>query len=91
MLNILLAFRAFGPQWVKKKLLIKCDNDAVVKVLNSGRTCDPFLGTCARNIWFQAALGDVDVRLNMFMFLEVIIKQLIYFLGGIFQQIITIN
>ena len=62
MLNILLAFRAFGPQWVKKKLLIKCDNDAVVKVLNSGRTCDPFGGACARNNWFQAALGDVDVK-----------------------------
>ena len=62
MLNILLAFRAFGPQWVKKKLLIKCDNDAVVKVLNSGRTCDPFWGAYARNIWLQAALGDVDVK-----------------------------
>ena len=34
----------------------------MVKVLNSGRTCDPFLGACARNIWFQAALGDVDVK-----------------------------
>ena len=42
------------------KLLIKCDNDEVVKVLNSGCTCDPFLGACERNIWFQAALWDVD-------------------------------
>ena len=31
----------------------------MVKVLNSGHTCDRFLGACAGNIWFQAALGDI--------------------------------
>ena len=62
MLNILVALRIFGPQWTKQKLLMKCDNDAVVKVLNSGRTQDQFLGACARNIWFHSALLDIDIK-----------------------------
>ena len=62
MLNILVALRIFGPQWAKQKLLIKCDNDAVVKVMNSGRTQDQFLGACARNIWFHSALLDIDIK-----------------------------
>ena len=45
-----------------KKNPIKCDNDAVVKVLNSGRTYDPFWLACPRNIWFQAAFMDINVR-----------------------------
>ena len=60
--HILLAFRAFSPCWKMKRLLIKSDNDAVVKVLNTVHTYDPFLGACARNIWFQTALMDLDVK-----------------------------
>ena len=46
MLNVLVALCVFDPQWAKQKLLIKCDNDAVVKVLNSDHTQDPFLRAC---------------------------------------------
>ena len=45
----------------KKKVLIKCDNAAVVDVLTHGRTKDAFLATCARNIWQEAALQDGDL------------------------------
>ena len=62
MVNILVALRVFSSIWTRKKLLIKCDNAAVVQVLTTGRAQDPFLGACARNIWFHAALIDVDVK-----------------------------
>ena len=42
-------------------MLIKCDNDAVVKVLSHGRARDLFLAACARNAWYIAADADVDV------------------------------
>ena len=42
MVNIILALRVFGPMWKGKKITIKCDNDAVVKVLSHGRARDPF-------------------------------------------------
>ena len=62
MVNILLAVRLFQAQWAGKKVLIKCDNEAVVTVLRSGRARDPFLGTCARNIWYVSALSDMDIQ-----------------------------
>ena len=61
MINILLAVKLFGNAWSRKRVLIKCDNNAVVNVLRSGRARDPFLCACARNIWLQAAKHDVDL------------------------------
>ena len=61
MINILVALRIFPPSWHRKQVLIRCDNEAVVQVLKSGRTRDPFLATCARNIWFESALADVSL------------------------------
>ena len=43
-------------------MLIKCDNEAVVTVLRSGRARDPFLGACARNIWYAGSLADMDIQ-----------------------------
>ena len=61
MINIFLAVKLFAKIWSHKRVLIKCDNDAVVRVLRSGRARDPFLGACARNIWLQAAQHDIDL------------------------------
>ena len=61
MVNILVATKTFGPFWAHHKVLIKCDNQAVVQVLVNGRTRDPFLATCARNIWQVAAKFDVEL------------------------------
>ena len=34
----------------------------MVTDLRSGKTRDPYLGACARNIWYVAALADIDVQ-----------------------------
>ena len=60
--NILLAIRIFKLQWTGKRVLIQCDNEAVVTVLRSGKTHDPYLSACARNIWYAAAAGDIDLQ-----------------------------
>ena len=62
MVNILLAIRTFKRQWATKKVLIQCDNEAVVTVLRSGKTRDPYLAACARNIWYAAAAADIDLQ-----------------------------
>ena len=61
MVNIVVALQVFGPMWASKRILVKCDNEAVVHVLSAGRTKDPFLGACARNVWLLAAKSDVEV------------------------------
>ena len=48
MVNILIAIRLFKPLWSTRKVLIKCDNEAVVSVLKTGKTRDPYLaGLCS--------------------------------------------
>ena len=61
MVNILVAIRIFAAHWSRKKILIKCDNHAVVQVLTNSRTKDPFLAACARNVWYHTALHDIEV------------------------------
>ena len=38
MVNILIAVRLFKFQWASRKVLIHCDNEAVVTVLKTGKT-----------------------------------------------------
>ena len=60
MVNILLAVRVFRRQGTSKKVLIHCDNAAVVSVLKSGKARDPYLGACTHNIWYVTATSDID-------------------------------
>ena len=62
MLNILLALRVWKDQWPKNKISVACDNQAVVQVLNSGKTRDLTLAAIARNIQFHLASRDIDLR-----------------------------
>ena len=61
LLNVLLAIRVFGPYWHRRRVLIKCDNHTMVQVVTNSRTKDAFLAVCACNIWFTAALYDIDL------------------------------
>ena len=64
MLNVMVAFRVWGFQWQDKKIRIHCDNAAVVHVLNSGCSRDPFLGACARTLWFIKAKHNIHVLVD---------------------------
>ena len=61
MVNSVLALCLFAQYWAGSRILIKCNNDTIVKVLNAGKARDPFLGACARNVWYMAALSDIDL------------------------------
>ena len=60
MVNILLAVKLFQAHWSGRNVLIKCNNEAVVSVLRSGKTKDAYLGACTRDIWYVCALADID-------------------------------
>ena len=63
-LNILVALRVWHQFWADKKVTIACDNEAVVYVLNTGRTRDLTLAAIARNIQFEAAKNNIDLQVN---------------------------
>ena len=62
MVNILVALKVYAHTWKGARILIKCDNDAVVKVLSGGIARDPFLAACTWNAWYLAALADVHLQ-----------------------------
>ena len=64
MLNILVVLRVWNHSWAKSRVRIACDNEAVVHVLNSGRTRDLTLAAIARNIQLQVATWDINLQVN---------------------------
>ena len=50
MINILVALKIWHVQRAGLKVLIQCDNQAVVSVLNTGKTCDRVMAKYARNV-----------------------------------------
>ena len=62
MINLLVAIRLWGTQWQSKRIVLKCDNLAVVNVLNTGRSQDSLLCTIARNILMSCAHLDIEVN-----------------------------
>ena len=46
MVNILVALKAWHAQWAGSRVLIKCDNQTVVAVLNNGKTRMPGTYSC---------------------------------------------
>ena len=51
MLNVMVAFRVWGPQWQDESIKVYCDNAAVVSILNTGHTKHNYLAACARTLW----------------------------------------
>ena len=62
MVNILIAVRLFKRQWASSRVLIHCDNEAVISVLRTGKTRDPYLAACASNIWYASATSDINLQ-----------------------------
>ena len=64
MLNIVLALRTWGSYWCHSAISIHCDNFGVVCVVKTGKTKDPFLALCIRNIWLLTAHHDIDLQIH---------------------------
>ena len=61
MLNIVVALKIWGSQWTSKKIVIRCDNKAVVDALSSGKARDVRLPTIARNVWLLSSLYNIHL------------------------------
>ncbi|CAH1239165.1 Hypp5742 [Branchiostoma lanceolatum] len=62
MLTIVVAARLWGSAWSHLRILVRCDNEACVHVLNSGRSRDKDLLTCARELWMLAATHTFELK-----------------------------
>ena len=61
MLNILVALHVWGPYWKGNCVMIHCDNQTVVTIINSGRTRDTVLAAITRSIAMLTATHDIEL------------------------------
>ena len=59
--NVLISVRLWVTLWSGLVVLIFVDNWATVCALNSGRASDPLMRAALREIWWLAALNDVEI------------------------------
>jgi hypothetical protein len=60
--TVIVAVRFWAPLLKRRKVLVSCDNEAAVTVINSGATRNPFMQRCLRQLWFTASLHDFELR-----------------------------
>lgn len=59
---IVLAVKVWGYQFHGKKIMIFCDNEASVQVINSGSSKDSFMQNCLRELCYVAAIHEFQIR-----------------------------
>ena len=64
MLNLLVAIRTWGQLWRDKKILLCCDNRAVVDVMFRSKTCDTELGAILREILMVQAKLNIQLEVK---------------------------
>ena len=62
LLTIIVACKVWGREWRGKRMVVQCDNQVSVIVLNTGRSRAPFLQACLREICFLAARYEFELR-----------------------------
>ena len=62
MLTVLVAVRIWGCHLTSLRVQIYCDNEPAVKVINSGKTKDVFMGSCIRELWLEVAKYGFQLR-----------------------------
>ena len=61
-LAVLVGARTWGVSFSGLKIRIYCDNKAVVDVINSSKTKDPFMATCLRELWLVVSRCKFELR-----------------------------
>lgn len=61
-LAIVIGAKLWAQRCSCQRVAVACDNEAVVNVVNSGRSRDQFLQACARELLFVAAQHDFEIK-----------------------------
>lgn len=62
LLTIVVALKLWGARWAGLRITVRCDNEAAVTVVNTGRCRNPFMNSCLREICYFAAIYEFEVR-----------------------------
>ena len=62
LLNIVVAIKVWRRRWSGWTVQVFCDNLNTVHVLQSGRSRDHFMRSCAREVFLHTAACDIDIQ-----------------------------
>ena len=62
LLTVVVAAKVWGKLWHGLRIVIQCDNETSVTVLNTGRTHNSFLQGCLRELELVAARCEFEIR-----------------------------
>jgi len=62
LLTIVVSLKMWGKHFMGKKIVVYCDNEASVTVLNTGFSRDMFMQSCLRETCYLAAVHGFEIR-----------------------------
>ena len=62
LLTIIVMIKLWAKNWNGKRIKLFCDNETSVIVLNKGKTRDPFLQNCLREIQYLSAIYECEFK-----------------------------
>ena len=88
--NLVMACTLWGDKWRNSRVIIWCDNLAVVQACQSHRIKDNWLMACCRTLWFIAAIHNIEISVKHIYMVIKILKQICYLLGT-YTKTVTIQ
>ena len=62
--TVMVATKVWGKYWKGKRIVVQCDNEVSVLVLNTGRCRNAFLAACLKEVELMAAQYEFEIRAN---------------------------
>ena len=61
LLNVVVALKVWGREWTGKRVQVVCDNSNACIAIQTGRSKDPFIQHCVRELFLFSARFDVEL------------------------------
>ena len=61
LLNVVVALKVWGREWTGKRVQVVCDNSNACIAIQTGRSKDPFMQHCVRELFLFSARYDVEM------------------------------
>ena len=64
LLNIVIAVKTWAKDWAQQKVRVLCDNMNACLALRSGRSRDPYMHSCVRELFLVCAIHDIELQVE---------------------------
>ena len=62
LLNVVVATKTWATLWAGQRIQVNCDNTNACLAIQSGRSRDPFIQRCVRELFLTCSVHDIELR-----------------------------